>query len=100
MNVFELAEGKGYPQTKFNKLDFLQKNVCYHKLCDLQAWLRTEHQNFSTIIPFVLEDGDLTYEYTNYLLGAFDMVDHDDGPFYSYMEAMEASCIEALNLIK
>ena len=100
MNVFELAWDKGFPQDQWKELKSLQINAHYHKLCELQAWLRTEHQNFSTIIPFILEDGDLTYEYTNYLLGAFDEIDHNDGPFYTYMEAMEASCIEALNLIK
>ena len=100
MNIFELAISKGFPRDQWVSLSSLQMHSHYHKLCGLQAWLRTEHQNYCTIIPFIGEEDEITFEYTNYLLGVEEEIDHNDGPFYTYTEAMQASCLEALNLIK
>lgn len=71
----------------------------YLWMCELQQWLRDKHKCVIVILPFLLEDNSITYEYTNYSIQVDEELDHGDGPFDTYDIALEASLISALKQI-
>jgi hypothetical protein len=71
----------------------------YLWMCELQQWLRDEHECVIVILPFLLEDGGLTYEYTNYSTQIDEELDHGDGPFDTYDKALKAALMSALKQI-
>jgi hypothetical protein len=71
----------------------------YLWMCELQQWLRDKHECIIVILPFLLEDESITYEYTNYSTQVQEELDHGDGPFNMYETALEAALISALKSI-
>jgi hypothetical protein len=71
----------------------------YLWMCELQQWLRDKCECIIVILPFLLEDGGITYEYTNYSTQVEEELDHGDGPFDSYEIALQAALISALKLV-
>ena len=62
-------------------------------------WLRDEHGIIIVVMPFLLEDNTITYEYTNYTDKDQDEIDHGDGPYEDYYDALNASIKSALSCI-
>ena len=71
----------------------------YLWMCELQQWLRDKHECIIVILPFLLEDGGITYEYTNYSTQVEEELDHGDGPFDTYEIALKAALFSALKVI-
>lgn len=71
----------------------------YLWMCELQQWLRDKHEIVIVILPFLLEDGGITYEYTNYSTQIDEELDHGDGPFDTYEIALAAALMSALKQI-
>ena len=74
-------------------------NYYYLWMCELQQWLREKYEIIIVILPFTLENRDITYEYTNYSNKVEEELDHGDGPFDTYEVALEAALISALKLL-
>jgi hypothetical protein len=53
-------------------------------------WLRDEHGIIIVVMPFLLEDNTITYEYTNYTDKDQNEMDHGDGPYEDYYDALKA----------
>ena len=62
-------------------------------------WLRDEHGIIIVVMPFLMEDNTITYEYTNYTDKDQDEIDHGDGPYEDYYEALNAAIKSALSCI-
>jgi hypothetical protein len=62
-------------------------------------WLRDEHGIIIVVMPFLLEDNTITYEYTNYTDKDQNEMDHGDGPYEDYYDALKASIKSALSCI-
>ena len=62
-------------------------------------WLRDKHGIIIVIMPFLMEDDSITYEYTNYTNKDQDEIDHGDGPYEDYYEALDAAIKSALSCI-
>lgn len=62
-------------------------------------WLRDEHGIIIVVMPFLSEDNTITYEYTNYTDKDQDEIDHGDGPYEDYYDALNASIKSALSCI-
>jgi hypothetical protein len=95
--LIKLSEDKGFVGENNFTDPFL--NFTYLWMCRVQQWLRKEHGCVIVILPFLLEDGSVTYEYTNYSTQVDEELDHGDGPFEIYEEALKAALISALKQI-
>ena len=62
-------------------------------------WLREEHGIIIVVMPFLMEDNTITYEYTNYTDKEQDEIDHGDGPYENYYDALNAAIKSALSCI-
>lgn len=62
-------------------------------------WLRDEHGIIIVVMPFLMEDNTITYEYTNYTDKDQDEIDHGDGPYENYYDALNAAIKSALSCI-
>ena len=84
-----------------SKDNLIEPSLSYSYLwmCELQQWLRDKHDCIIVILPFLLEDGGITYEYTNYSTQVEEELDHGDGPFDTYEIALKAALMSALKLI-
>jgi len=84
-----------------SKDNLIEPSLSYSYLwmCELQQWLRDKHDCIIVILPFLLDDGGITYEYTNYSTKVEEELDHGDGPFDTYETALEAALMSALKLI-
>lgn len=97
IDLVTLSREKGF----MSRDNLLKPNSGYYYLwmCELQQWLRDEHECIIVVLPFLLEDESLTYEYTNYSTQVQEELDHGDGPFDTYEIALEAALISAVKLI-
>lgn len=82
-----------------DNLILVNPSYFYLWMCELQQWLRDKHECVIVIIPFLLDNGGITYEYTNYSTQVDEELDHGDGPFETYEKALEAALISALKQI-
>jgi hypothetical protein len=62
-------------------------------------WLRDEHGIIIVVMPFLMQDNSITYEYTNYTDKEQDEMDHGDGPYEDYYDALNAAIKSALSCI-
>lgn len=62
-------------------------------------WLRDDHGIIIVVMPFLLEDNTITYEYTNYTDKEQDEIDHGDGPYEDYYDALKSAIKSALSCI-
>ena len=95
--LVKLSREKGF-RSKDNLIE-PSLSYTYLWMCELQQWLRDKHECVIVILPFLLEDGGITYEYTNYSTQIDEELDHGDGPFSSYEMALEAALMSALKQI-
>jgi hypothetical protein len=95
--LIELSKEKGFISR--DNLIEPSLNYAYLWMCEVQQWLRERHEIIIVILPFLLEDGGITYEYTNYSTKVEEELDHGDGPFDTYEIALEAALVSALNLL-
>jgi len=95
--LIKLSEEKGFVGEN-NFIDPHQNSI-YLWMCNLQQWLRDKHKCVIVILPFLLEDGGITYKYTNYSTQIDEELDHGDGPFETYEKALEAALTSALKQI-
>jgi hypothetical protein len=95
--LVKLSREKGF----ISRDNLIEPSLSYIYLwmCELQQWLRDKHECVIVILPFLLEDGGLTYEYTNYSTQIDEELDHGDGPFDTYEIALEAALMSALKQI-
>lgn len=84
----------------FYKQEFYHKDTVLAPLLQqVTDWLRDEHGIIIVIIPFLMEDNSITYEYTNYTNKDQDEIDHGDGPYEDYYDALNAAIKSALSCI-
>jgi len=95
--LVKLSEDKGFVSQ--DNLIEPSLSHTYLWMCRVQQWLRDKHNCVIVILPFLLEDGGLTYEYTNYSTQIDEELDHGDGPFDTYEIALEAALMSALKQI-
>jgi len=86
-SISGISKGLGY------RIDDLILAPTYQQVTD---WLRDEHGIIIVVMPFLMEDNSITYEYTNYTNKDQDEIDHGDGPYEDYYDALEASIKSAL----
>lgn len=100
IDLVNLSKEKGFTikNIEEEKMEYIITKY-YLWMCRLQQWLRDKHECIIVILPFLLEDESLTYEYTNYSNHIQEELDHGDGPFDTYEIALEAALISAVKLI-
>jgi hypothetical protein len=70
-------------------------------LFEVQKWLRDKKEIEIVIEVYTNEDETgIEYEYVNYSDRIEDEIDHGDGPFDTYEDALEAACTNALMLLE
>lgn len=97
--IFYLADIKGF----ISRDNLIKPNSSYYFLwlCEVQRWLREEKNIYIVIEVYTNEDGTgIEYEYVNYTDRIDDEIDHGDGPFDKYDDALETACINALMLLE
>jgi hypothetical protein len=97
--IINVAGNKGFI-SRDNLIELNEDNF-YLWICELQQWLRDKKE--IEIVIEVYTNADETgkeYEYVNYSDRVESDLDHGDGPFDTYEEAIEAACMSGLNLLE
>ncbi len=96
MNLLELSKEKGFISR--DKLVTVNKDYYHLWMCEVQKWLREEH-NLIIVISYIYEFDSTPYTYFILRKGESSPINEWKEDFSTYEQALEAALIHTLNLI-